>query len=76
MLANRNTVPGDAKPRTPSGIRIGTPSVTARGMREREMRRIGAFIYRTLRKRESPQRIKREVEKLALQFPLPYHHDR
>ena len=69
IIANRNAVPGDDKPFKPSGIRIGTPSVTSRGMKEKEMKHIGEFIYRCLIKRKD---IDKEVVRICKRFPLPY----
>lgn len=48
IIANRNTVPGDTSPFKPSGLRLGTPAVTTRGMKEKEMREIARLIYETL----------------------------
>ncbi len=69
ITANRNSVPGDASPLKPSGVRIGTPAVTARGMKEKEMAEVAELISRCLLKREN---VKRETEKLCRRFPLPY----
>ncbi|MHC4717950.1 MAG: serine hydroxymethyltransferase, partial [Planctomycetota bacterium] len=45
LIANKNKIPFDSRPPTdPSGIRLGTPAVTSRGLREPEMRRIGQWI--------------------------------
>ncbi len=44
IIANRNTVPGDMSPFKPSGIRLGTASLTTRGMKEKEMRALGKLI--------------------------------
>ncbi len=68
ILANRNSLPHDDKPFRPSGLRLGTPSVTARGMKEKEMRRIASLIDRALQKKESLVIIKREVAGLARKF--------
>lgn len=73
IVANRNSVPGDPSPFKPSGVRIGTPSITTRGMKEGEMKMISDWIYRALDKKESPAEIKKEVEALCKKFPLPYN---
>ena len=44
LVANRNTVPGDISPFYPSGVRLGTPAVTTRGMKEAEMKRIASLV--------------------------------
>ncbi len=70
IIVNRNTIPYDTRsPFDPSGIRLGTPAVTTRGMKEKEMKQIGQLIYRCLIKKES---VRREVEKMCRRFPLPY----
>lgn len=68
ILANRNSLPHDDKPFKPSGIRIGTPSVTARGMKEKEMKKIAALIHRVLQNKEDLGKIKEEVKNLAKKF--------
>ena len=72
ILANRNTIPGDQKPFSPSGIRLGTPSVTFRGLKEKEMIKIANFLYQLIEKRQSPKKIKKEVLTLCKKFPLNY----
>ena len=72
IVANRNTIPGDPRPFKPSGIRMGTPSITSRGMKEREMRQIAAWIYRLINAHETPSVIRRETRALCKKFPLPY----
>lgn len=70
IIANRNSIPSDHSPFNPSGLRLGTPAVTARGMKEKEMRLIGKWIAQILIKRIKPTAVKREVEKICLKFKL------
>ncbi|MCX7667414.1 MAG: serine hydroxymethyltransferase, partial [Atribacterota bacterium] len=74
ITVNKNAVPFDPeKPTVTSGIRIGTPACTTRGMGEKEMEAIASLIDRTLREKSNPQemeKIKEEVQKLCSQFPL------
>lgn len=72
ILANRNSIPGDTSSFRPSGVRLGTPAVTARGMKEREMASIANWIGRVLAKNEAPAAVRQEVEALCRKFPLPY----
>jgi len=70
IVVNRNTIPYDTRsPFDPSGIRIGTPSVTTRGMKEKEMRVIAGLIYRVL-SNGSAGDIKKEVNGLCKKFPI------
>jgi glycine hydroxymethyltransferase len=78
LETNYNTVPFDPrKPFDPSGIRIGTPSVTSRGMGETEMRQIGAWmdeVVTALAKGDAEDvitRVHHEVSELTAQFPAP-----
>ncbi|MCH7576251.1 MAG: serine hydroxymethyltransferase [Chloroflexi bacterium] len=80
IVCNYNTIPYDPrKPFSPSGIRIGTPSVTSRGMGEEEMRRIGALFSTALdnvEDEEALQRIAAEVREMAEAYPAPGITDR
>ena len=74
ITVNKNAIPFDQNPPlTPSGIRIGTPALTTRGMKESEMEAIGEWITDVLDhiNDESVQkRVRREVEILCERFPL------
>ncbi len=74
IVLNRNMVPFDTKtPNNPSGIRIGTPAVTTRGMKVPEMSRIANWIDLALCKHEDEsglKTIKEEVSELCAAFPV------
>jgi glycine hydroxymethyltransferase len=74
ITVNKNAIPFDTNPPLkPSGIRIGTPALTTRGMKEAEMRLIGAWIAKALEVRANDaalEKIRREVAELANRFPL------
>jgi glycine hydroxymethyltransferase len=80
ITVNKNAIPFDPNPpMVASGIRIGTPAVTTRGMGEREMDRIGELIARALKTPEDEAAlgmVKAEVEKLCRTFPLYSEHER
>jgi glycine hydroxymethyltransferase len=70
ILANRNTIPDDASPFKPSGLRLGTPATTTRGMKEAEMKKIAQFIAKILKKEGMLAEIKPQVIDLCNKFPI------
>ena len=74
ITVNKNTVPNETRsPFVTSGLRIGTPAVTTRGMKEGEMRRIADLIDRVLRAPEDEsvlRAVRSDVRELAAEFPL------
>jgi glycine hydroxymethyltransferase len=74
ITVNKNTIPFDAnKPMTASGIRIGTPALTTRGFREKDMETVGRLIARVLADHTSPTAladVRRDVGRLCERFPL------
>jgi len=74
ITVNKNTIPFDTKPPTvTSGIRIGTPSVTTRGMGENEMEEIAEIIERVIKNVSNNAVIKdmkRKVQALCEKFPI------
>jgi glycine hydroxymethyltransferase len=75
ITVNKNMIPFDKrKPMDPSGIRIGTPALTTRGMKEPEMRQIAKWITDVLANREDTAvqtRVRGGVNELCQQFPAP-----
>ncbi len=75
IVGNYNAVPFDPRrPFSPSGLRIGTPAVTSRGMAEPEMRQIGAWMDQVVAHVDDSstlQRIAGEVRELCCKFPAP-----
>jgi glycine hydroxymethyltransferase len=74
ITVNKNAIPFDTNPPLkPSGIRIGTPALTTRGMKEKEMLQVGSWIAEALNNYKDAQvlaRIRRQVRELADAFPL------
>ncbi len=74
ITVNKNTIPYDPqKPMVTSGVRIGTPAITTRGMKEREMEMIASWIDEAIVNRGDDAKlkaIKSEVHKLCRQFPV------
>ena len=74
ITCNKNTIPNDSeKPMISSGIRLGTPALTTRGMKEKEMIAIAHLIDKALRNHDNEelkQQVKEEVLLLTSKFPL------
>jgi glycine hydroxymethyltransferase len=74
---NYNTIPGDpAKPFNPNGLRIGTPAVTTRGMKEEQMKIVASLISRVAENIDNEEiiaQVGRESLLLCSQFPVPEH---
>lgn len=75
IVVNKNMIPGDPRnPLDPSGLRLGAPAVTTRGMKEPEMKKIAQLIYQVVSNPKSKVvlgRVNKEVEKLCRKFPIP-----
>ncbi len=75
MTVNKNMIPYDErKPMDPSGIRIGTPALTTRGMSNDEMKKVGQWILSVLQAPEDAalaKRVRGEIQELCRAFPVP-----
>jgi glycine hydroxymethyltransferase len=75
ITVNKNAFPFDTQsPFVTSGIRVGTPAVTTRGMKEPEMQMIAGFITEILRDAQSEKtiaKVREEVLKFTARFPVP-----
>lgn len=72
---NKNMIPFDPrKPLDPSGIRLGTPAITTRGMKERHMKTVASLIDKALMNKDNDAQLKKiqnDVKKFSLKFPVP-----
>ncbi|EKD56579.1 MAG: hypothetical protein ACD_58C00144G0001, partial [uncultured bacterium] len=75
LSANKNMIPFDKrKPMDPSGIRLGTPAITTRGMKEKEMIQVASWINEIVQNYNDDKKliqIKKQVNSLANKFPIP-----
>jgi glycine hydroxymethyltransferase len=75
ITVNKNTVPFDPRPPfSPSGIRLGTPALTTRGLKEDHMVQVAEWIDQAIINRENESKLetqRKEIQKFALDFPLP-----
>lgn len=72
IVVNRNGIPYDSRsPFNPSGIRIGTPAVTTRGMKEKEMKQIAVWIDGVLKNNLDPKKVKNDITRFVKKFPCP-----
>ncbi len=75
MTLNKNSIPNDTrKPMDPSGVRLGTPAITTRGMKEKEMEILAGFMLAAIEKRSDAAALKNlreEVKAFCLKFPVP-----
>jgi glycine hydroxymethyltransferase len=77
IVTNYNTIPGDsAPPMNPNGVRLGTPAITTRGMKEPEAKKIAEFINKVAENIDDDSAIEavgKDVLLLCSQFPVPEH---
>lgn len=75
ISVSKSLIPNDPRPAfRPSGVRIGTPAMTTRGVKNDDMIQIVDFIDQAINNRNNPdllKQIKEEVKNFALRFPLP-----
>ena len=71
IITNKNTVPFDTgSPIKPSGVRMGTPALTVRGMKETEMKLIAGFIIAVIKGQSRVGEIKKQVFTFCKKFPI------
>ncbi len=71
IVCNRNTIPYDPRsPFNPSGARLGTPALTTRGMKEKEMKKVAFWINEVISNSKSSLKVKKEIEKFCKKYPI------
>jgi len=74
ITCNKNMIPGDSRsPFVTSGVRLGTPAITTRGLKEDQMKIVANWIVQALKSHDKPaelENIKKNVEELCKQFPV------
>ncbi len=72
ITTNKNSIPFDPNPPfKPSGLRLGTPAITTRGMKEEEMKKIAYWINQVITNEKNCKKVREEVAGLCKKFPLP-----
>jgi glycine hydroxymethyltransferase len=72
IVLNKNTIPYDPRPAfNPSGIRLGTPALTTRGMKEKEMKKVAFWMNEIISDPKSALKVKSEIRRFCRQFPTP-----
>jgi len=76
IIANKNGVPNDPRPpKVTSGLRLGTPAVTTRGLKEKDLTAVAEFIDRAVGAKDDPSalpRIRAQVAEFCKAFPMPH----
>jgi glycine hydroxymethyltransferase len=76
IISNKNGIPNDPRPpKVTSGIRLGTPALTTRGLKEKDMDKVGSFIDRALMSKDDAAtlaKLREEVKEFATGFPMPH----
>ena len=72
IIVNKNEIPYDPNPPfNPSGIRLGTPALTTRKMKEKEMKKIAFWVNEVISNKKSVKKIRKEIKNFCKKFPLP-----
>src|SRR4029450_8323888 len=76
IIANKNAIYNDPRPpKVTSGLRLGTPALTTRGVKEQDMEKVADFIDRAIHAKDDSSalsKIRAEVEQFAKAFPMPH----